>query len=41
MQLSSLASDLRAAGISLVLDLVLNHTFDEYLWAKQSKSGIG
>ena len=38
-QLSSLAGDLRSAGISLVLDLVFNHTSDEHLWAQQAKAG--
>jgi glycosidase len=38
-QLSSLAGDLRSAGISLVLDLVFNHTSDEHFWAEQAKAG--
>lgn len=38
-QLSSLARDLHAAGISLVLDLVLNHTSDEHPWAQRAKAG--
>jgi amylosucrase len=38
-QLASLAKDLRAAGISLVVDLVFNHTSDEHLWAKGAKAG--
>lgn len=38
-QLSSLARDLRAAGIDLVLDLVLNHTSDEHPWAERAKAG--
>ena len=37
--LNSLASDLRKAGISLVLDLVFNHTSDEHLWAERAKAG--
>jgi amylosucrase len=37
--LSSLAQDLRNGGISLVLDLVFNHTSDEHLWAELAKSG--
>jgi amylosucrase len=38
-QLAALAGDLRAAGISLVMDLVFNHTSDEHLWAEQAKAG--
>ena len=38
-QLSSLARDLREAGISLVVDLVFNHTSDEHEWAKRAKAG--
>ncbi len=38
-QLASLAHDLRAAGISLVVDLVFNHTSDEHLWAEKAKAG--
>ncbi len=38
-QLASLARDLRAAGISLVMDLVFNHTSDEHLWAEKAKAG--
>ena len=38
-QLSSLARDLRAAGISLVVDLVFNHTADEHTWAERAKAG--
>ncbi|HEU4744508.1 MAG TPA: alpha-amylase family glycosyl hydrolase, partial [Anaerolineales bacterium] len=38
-QLASLAKDLRAAGISLVVDLVFNHTSDEHLWAKGARAG--
>lgn len=38
-KLSSLASDFRKAGISLVLDLVFNHTSDEHLWAERAKAG--
>jgi glycosidase len=36
-ELNSLARDLRKAGISLVLDLVFNHTSDEHLWAERAK----
>lgn len=38
-QLASLARDFRSAGISLVIDLVFNHTSDEHLWAERAKSG--
>src|SRR5512139_743018 len=38
-QLASLAGDLRSAGISLVVDLVFNHTSDEHLWAERAKRG--
>jgi len=38
-QLATLARDFRAAGISLVVDLVFNHTSDEHLWAEHAKSG--
>jgi len=37
--LASLACDLRAAGISLALDLVFNHTSDEHLWAQLARAG--
>ena len=40
-QLASLARDLRSAGISLVVDLVFNHTSDEHLWAERAKRGRG
>jgi len=38
-QLASLAMELRSAGISLVVDLVFNHTSNEHLWAEKAKSG--
>ena len=38
-QLSSLARDLRQAGISLVVDLVFNHTSDEHMWAERARAG--
>lgn len=38
-QLSLLAKDLRAAGISLVVDLVFNHTSYEHTWAQRAKAG--
>jgi amylosucrase len=37
--LSSLAADLHAAGISLTLDLVLNHVAREHAWAERAKAG--
>ena len=37
--LASLASDLHAAGISLTLDLVLNHVAREHEWAAKAKAG--
>ncbi|KAA0262182.1 MAG: amylosucrase, partial [Chloroflexi bacterium] len=38
-QLASLARDFRAAGISLVLDLIFNHTSAEHPWAERAKQG--
>ncbi len=38
-QLASLSRDLRTAGISLVVDLVFNHTADEHVWAQQAAAG--
>ena len=38
-QLTSLASDLRQAGISLAVDLVFNHTSDEHIWAQKAAAG--
>ena len=38
-QLASLGRDLRGAGISLVVDLVFNHTSDEHIWAEKAKAG--
>ena len=38
-ELADLASDLRAHGISLVLDMVMNHTSDEHAWALRAKAG--
>ena len=38
-QLSTLAGELRRQGISLVLDLVFNHTSDEHEWAQHALSG--
>jgi amylosucrase len=38
-QLSRLAGELRPAGISLVVDLVFNHTSDEHTWAQRARAG--
>jgi len=38
-QLALLADELRANGISLVLDLVLNHTSNEHEWALKTLAG--
>jgi amylosucrase len=38
-QLASLAKELRSAGISLVVDLVFNHTSDEHIWAERARLG--
>jgi amylosucrase len=38
-ELEALAADLRAAGISLVVDFILNHTSDEHPWAMAAKAG--
>ena len=37
--LRELASDLRGQGISLVLDLVLNHVAREHEWARRARAG--
>jgi len=37
--LAALAADLRAAGISMVIDFVFNHTADEHDWALRALSG--
>jgi glycosidase len=37
-QLASLSREFRQAGISLVVDLVFNHTSDEHLWAEHAKA---
>ncbi len=37
--LASLAVDLRAAGISLVLDFIFNHTSNEHEWAPRAIAG--
>jgi amylosucrase len=38
-QLAELSAELRQEGISLVLDLVFNHTSDEHQWALKARSG--
>jgi amylosucrase len=38
-ELASLASDLRRAGISLVVDFIFNHTSNEHEWAKKAVAG--
>jgi amylosucrase len=40
-QLSELARELRRHGISLVLDLVFNHTANEHEWALRAAAGDG
>ncbi|GAB4496161.1 MAG: alpha-amylase family glycosyl hydrolase [Anaerolineales bacterium] len=37
-QLRALAQDLRAHGISLVLDFILNHTSDQHEWAQKARA---
>ena len=37
--LKRLADELRAAGISLVLDFVFNHTSDDHEWAQRAQAG--
>ena len=38
-ELAQLSRELRAQGISLVLDLVINHTSNEHEWALKAKAG--
>lgn len=38
-ELASLARELRAAGISLVVDFIFNHTSDEHVWARRAVAG--
>ncbi len=38
-ELRELATELRHNGISLVLDLVYNHTSDEHIWARRALAG--
>ncbi len=37
--LAALASDLREAGISLVVDFIFNHTSNEHAWARKAVAG--
>jgi amylosucrase len=38
-ELQALAGELRANGISLVVDFVFNHTSDEHIWAERARAG--
>lgn len=38
-QLRELSAELRAAGISLVVDFIFNHTSNEHEWAKRAAAG--
>ncbi len=38
-ELPALAADLRAAGISLVVDFIFNHTSNEHEWARKAVAG--
>ena len=38
-ELAALAADLRAAGISLVVDFIFNHTSNEHEWARKAVAG--
>jgi glycosidase len=38
-ELAALAAELRAHGISLVLDFVFNHTSSEHTWARRARAG--
>ena len=38
-ELGRLAADLRAVGISLVVDFVFNHTSNEHEWARRAQAG--
>ncbi|MGF1531516.1 MAG: amylosucrase [Puniceicoccaceae bacterium] len=38
-ELRALANELRACGISLVLDFILNHTSDDHEWAVRAQKG--
>lgn len=38
-ELVALSADMRAQGISLVLDFVFNHTADDHIWARRALNG--
>lgn len=38
-ELAGLGAELRANGISLVVDFVFNHTSDEHIWARRAQAG--
>ena len=38
--LAALATDLREAGISLVVDFIFNHTSNEHEWARKAVAGV-
>lgn len=38
-ELRALAAELRANGISLVVDFIFNHTSDEHVWARKAAAG--
>lgn len=38
-ELAGLGEELRANGISLVVDFVFNHTSDEHIWARRAQAG--
>ena len=38
-ELAALSEELRANGISLVVDFVFNHTSDEHIWARRAQAG--
>jgi amylosucrase len=38
-KLRALAAELKKAGISLVVDFILNHTADDHIWAQKAKAG--
>ncbi|MCU4672670.1 alpha-amylase family glycosyl hydrolase [Microbacterium fluvii] len=39
-ELRNLAAELRAAGISLVIDFIFNHTSNEHAWARKAVEGV-
>jgi len=38
-ELNSLSESMRSKGMYLMLDIILNHTSDQHLWAKKAKAG--